>query len=63
MEGSGRLLLGAHLPHPLIDSRRAAAATVDIAKGAQVLVDGVPIAPGPGSLTVSIWPDALRIVF
>lgn len=56
-----RLHHGAHLPHPGIRQRRAAAVQVEFDRPRQVEVDGVPVGRGR-RISVRVEPDALRVV-
>ncbi len=56
-----RLGHGAHLPHPGIKERRAAAVTVELERPLTVRLDGVSVGAAR-SLAVRVEPDALQVV-
>lgn len=57
----GRIHHGAHLPHPGIKERRAAAVQVELPRPLPVLVDGEDVGTGR-NLSVRVRPDALRVI-
>jgi len=56
-----RLHHGAHLPHPGIKERRAAAVQVELDRPLPVRLDGIPVGRAR-SLSVRVEPDALTVV-
>jgi diacylglycerol kinase family enzyme len=56
-----RLPAGAHLPHPRIEQRRAAAVQFDLDRPLPVWLDGEQVDEGR-TLSVRLEPDALRVV-
>ena len=56
-----RLPAGAHLPHPSIKERRAAAVQIDLEHPLPVYLDGERVDEGR-SLSFRVEPDALRVV-
>ncbi|HSH62177.1 MAG TPA: hypothetical protein VK988_21515 [Acidimicrobiales bacterium] len=56
-----RLHHGAHLPHPGIKERRAAAVQVELERPLPVCLDGMPVGRAR-SLSVRVEPDALTVV-
>lgn len=56
-----RLHHGAHLPHPRINERRAAAVQVELDRERRVEMDGEPVGRGR-RISVRVEPDALRVV-
>jgi hypothetical protein len=56
-----RLLVGAHLPHPGIRERRAAAVQIEMERAYRVWLDGVPVGRAR-TISVRVEPDALTVV-
>ena len=56
-----RLALGAHLPHPAVQERRAKAVQVDLGARLPVRLDGEVVGDAR-SVSVRVEPDALRVV-
>jgi YegS C-terminal NAD kinase beta sandwich-like domain len=57
-----RLALGTHLPHPKIQIRQMTSTEIELDHRAAVHLDGVRWATGPGTLSLSIVPDAYTAV-
>jgi diacylglycerol kinase family enzyme len=56
-----RLPLGAHLPHPAVQERRAKAVQVDLGASLPVRLDGEVVGEAR-SLALRLEPDALTVV-
>jgi len=53
-----RLASGTHVPHPLIEERRAKAIQVELTRPTPVLLDGAPVGEA-SNLSIRVEPDAL----